>query len=89
MLTLLMGLQGNEPLMSKGSSYPCRTATKSQAYLQWDSKIEAVDKDYQYHLDHVFMMTGLSRVLFEPQFGSGTISGIILTTIFDPLCEQS
>ena len=72
---LTQDASGKRTLDVKGQFLPLQDGDQIPGYLQWDSKIEAVDKDYQYHLDHVFMMTGLSRVLFEPQFGSGTISG--------------
>ena len=79
---------GKRTLDVRGQFLPLQDGDQKPFYLQWDSKIEAVDKDYQYHLDHVFMMTGLSRVLFEPQFGSGTISGSSLQRFLIPFVSK-
>ena len=56
---------GKRTLDIKGQFLPLtRWRPNSVVICNGILKYEAVDKDYQYHLDHVFMMTGLSsRVL--------------------------
>ena len=79
---------GKRILDRKGQFLPMHEGDQIPGYLQWDSKEEAVDKDYNYHLDHVFMMSGLSRVLFEPGFGSGTISASSLGRFLLPFLAK-
>ena len=75
---------GKASLDIKGMFLPLQDGDQIPGYLQWDAKIEAVEKDYNFHLDSVFFMTGLSRTLFEPGFGSGTISGSSLQRFLIP-----
>ena len=79
---------GKASLDIKGMFLPLQDGDQVPGYLQWDSKIEAIDKDYNYHLDSVFFMTGLSRTLFEPGFGSGTISGSSLQRFLIPFVAK-
>ena len=79
---------GKASLDIKGMFLPLQDGDQIPGYLQWDSKIEAIDKDYNYHLDSVFFMTGLSRTLFEPGFGSGTISGSSLQRFLIPFVAK-
>ena len=79
---------GKATLDIKGMFLPLQDGDQIPGYLQWDSNIDALDKDYNFHLDSVFFMTGLSRTLFEPGFGSGTISGSSLQRFLIPFISK-
>ena len=68
------------PLPAEGSSPP--------GYLQWNDKLDAVQFDSKFHLDTVLAMSGLSRVLFEPESKTGVVSGLALRRLLLPFAAR-
>lgn len=57
-------------------------------YLTWDAKLDAIQFDVKQHTDIVLAMTGLSRVLFEPESKTGVTSGVALRRLLLPFVAK-
>ena len=62
--------------------------SRPPGYLQWDAKLDAVQYDVKQHTDIILAMTGLSRVLFEPESKTGVTSGVALRRLLLPFVAR-
>ena len=69
---------GNSVLDVEGMFLPLQQGDQTPGYLQWDSKLDAVNADFRINFDNMLSMTGLTRVLFEPEALTGVASGTAL-----------
>ena len=85
---LEIGSDGKAIINPEGMFLPLLDESRPPSYLQWDSKIEAVQYDVKAHTDTVLAMTGLSRVLFEPESKTGVTSGVALRRLLLPFAAR-
>ena len=58
-------------------------------YLQWDSKVDAITQNYEFHKSIIFDMASLSKLLFENEAFAGQITGIALKRLMLPFISKT
>ena len=80
---------GNAQLSIEGTFFPLGPDDEPPGYLQWDSKLEAVQFAATTHLGNALAMAGLATYLFDPSKRSGPVTGEALRRLLIPFFSRT
>ena len=81
--------KGNVELDVQGQFLPVTAGEVLPGYLQWDSQVEAVRQDLDFHFKTIFAMTGLPPTFFDTSVRTGVLTGVALRRLFTPFLSKA
>ena len=86
--SVIVDENGRATIDVKGMFFPLSEGDIPPGYIQWDSKLEAVEYNIATNLEFALNMVGLNTMLFTPGAATGALSGVALQRLFIPFVAK-